>query len=157
MSAGAPSAVLQLISAVRQLVHDLGVVAGTPLGLTAAMRAVLQQVEQGGALTVPDIARARGVSRQHIQRLVDEMLARHLVGLEDNPAHLRSPRVVLTAQGSRLARAIAEREESLAARLARGMSASDTAAALRVLGTLKGNVAALLPARPGTHPGGKKQ
>jgi DNA-binding MarR family transcriptional regulator len=48
---------------------------------------------------VPEIARARGVTRQHIQVGVDELAAAGLVELVDNPAHRRSRLVTTTTAG----------------------------------------------------------
>ena len=67
--------------------------------VSPGMRAVLEQLLVHGPATVPAIARRRGVSRQHVQALVNELEARYLVALEVNPAHRRSPFVRLTRGG----------------------------------------------------------
>jgi DNA-binding MarR family transcriptional regulator len=72
------------------------------LGMTAAMRGVLEVVLLDGAATVPDMARARGVSRQHIQQQVDALLERGLLERQDNPAHKRSSMIALTDKGRAL-------------------------------------------------------
>lgn len=51
------------------------------------------------ALTVPQIARRLGVSRQHILRLTTDMVAEGLVELVPNPDHKTSPLVQLTPAG----------------------------------------------------------
>lgn len=60
---------------------------------------MLEIVESAGAITVPQIARARSTSRQNIQILVDRLKAERRVELIENPAHKRSALVRLTAEG----------------------------------------------------------
>src|SRR5690348_8726939 len=43
------------------------------VGVTAAMRAVLEALHERGAQTVPQIARSKKVTRQHIQALADKL------------------------------------------------------------------------------------
>jgi DNA-binding MarR family transcriptional regulator len=69
------------------------------LGITASMRAVMESLAEDGEQTVPQIARVKGVSRQHIQVNVDELLSSALIVLRENPAHRRSPFVALTKKG----------------------------------------------------------
>ncbi len=68
-------------------------------GVTAPMRAVLEYLERHGDETVPGIARERGVSRQHIQVIVNDLVTAGLARRRDNPAHRRSRLVGLTAAG----------------------------------------------------------
>jgi DNA-binding MarR family transcriptional regulator len=70
--------------------------------ITISMRGVLELVLLEGPMSVPDMARARGVSRQHIQQQVDALLGKDLVRREDNPAHKRSPLIALTDKGRAL-------------------------------------------------------
>ncbi|MGB6058863.1 MAG: MarR family winged helix-turn-helix transcriptional regulator [Microthrixaceae bacterium] len=51
------------------------------------------------SLTVPQIGRRLGVSRQAVQRLVNELANEALVELVDNPDHKTSPLVSLTRKG----------------------------------------------------------
>jgi DNA-binding MarR family transcriptional regulator len=53
-----------------------------------------------GQLTVPQVARRLGVSRQNIQRIVDELRRERLLQLTDNPDHKTSPLLELTDAGS---------------------------------------------------------
>jgi DNA-binding MarR family transcriptional regulator len=69
------------------------------LSITAAMRVLLEVLLVGGSATVPEMARARGVSRQHIQQQVDALLDRDLLERRDNPAHKRSVLIALTDKG----------------------------------------------------------
>lgn len=71
-------------------------------GHTAARWHVLSVVHDE-AMTVPRIADRLGVTRQSVQRVVDELRAEHLVELADNPAHRRSRLVRITDRGVALA------------------------------------------------------
>lgn len=60
---------------------------------------LLRNLSQDGPQTVPQLARRRPVSRQHIQNVVNELIVKGLVRLKDNPAHKRSKLVELTDKG----------------------------------------------------------
>jgi DNA-binding MarR family transcriptional regulator len=78
--------------------------------VTLGMRAVLEFLLKTGEATVPEIARSRHVSRQHIQSLVNPLLDRNLVKLGENPAHRRSPLVILTRAGESLIQKLKRKE-----------------------------------------------
>jgi DNA-binding MarR family transcriptional regulator len=86
--------------------------------ITLGMRAVLELLARSGATAVPEMARSRHVTRQHIQALVNELLALRLVSLADNPAHRRSALVELTPDGRRTIERMKRRERRLFERLA---------------------------------------
>jgi len=69
--------------------------------LSMGMRAVLEYLSREGDATVPQMARARRVTRQRIQSLVDSLLAQNLAARRDNPQSRRSPLITLTAEGRR--------------------------------------------------------
>jgi DNA-binding MarR family transcriptional regulator len=54
-----------------------------------------------GALTVPQISRRLGVSRQNIQHLANELRKEGLVEFGPNPDHKTSPLLALTDEGRR--------------------------------------------------------
>jgi DNA-binding MarR family transcriptional regulator len=130
----------QAILAVRRLFHAL---AGTAdrahaeLGITTSMRAVLEILHDRGPRTVPQIARQQGVSRQHIQVVVNALLAAGLVECIDNPDHLRSPLVRLGAAGSKACEAVRRREARLLAGLAKRISGGDLKVTLRTLNAME--------------------
>jgi DNA-binding MarR family transcriptional regulator len=67
-----------------------------------------------GQLTVPQVARRLGVSRQNIQRITDELRREQLLTLVDNPDHKTSQLLQLTAAGqAQLAHINAASEASL--------------------------------------------
>ena len=71
-------------------------------GLSPSHRAVLESLLEGGPQTVPALARARPVARQHIQVLVNDLLRMELVETRENPAHRRSPHISVTPRGRRV-------------------------------------------------------
>jgi DNA-binding MarR family transcriptional regulator len=104
---------------------------------SAARRTVLRALDHGGPQTVPDIARDRSVSRQHIQTVVNELLEDGLVERIPNPAHRRSHLVRLTRPGEREVEAMARREATLLGELDLDVSEVDLEAALLVLARLR--------------------
>jgi len=83
------------------------------LGITASMRAVMESLAEDGEQTVPQIARVKGVSRQHIQVNVDELASAALVVLRDNPGHRRSPIVAMTKKGHTAFKEMRRRETKI--------------------------------------------
>jgi DNA-binding MarR family transcriptional regulator len=81
--------------------------------VTMGMRAVLEFLKRNGPTSVPAIARSRGVTRQHIQSLVNPLLEHGLVEAAANPAHRRSPLMLLTAKGERTIDRMRRREASV--------------------------------------------
>lgn len=105
-----------LADEVRLHYHALVRLAGAlhgALRVTAPMRAVLEFLQARGPTPVPGIARSRGVSRQHIQTIVNELLEEGLVELRDNPAHRRSCLVALTAAGDATIAGIRDTEHAV--------------------------------------------
>jgi DNA-binding MarR family transcriptional regulator len=109
------------------------------LGINVSARGVLESLANGSLeKSVPLIAREKGVSRQHIQLIVDALLDRSLVKVVDNPAHKRSPLIVLTAEGAQIFAEIRRREADMLEILAKGLdraALAGAAAALEALNT----------------------
>lgn len=103
------------------------------LGVNPSMRAVMESLATAGAQTVPEIARAKGVSRQHIQSVMNGLAQEGLVAARDNPAHKRSPQFELTREGRTVFKTIAGREQAPLSRLASTLSGP---ALLQARGTL---------------------
>ena len=97
--------------------------------LTMGMRAVLEFIARNGPTPVPAIARRRGVSRQHVQALVNPLLERDLVEATANPAHRRSPRIRLTAKGERTIGRMRRREAAVLSEIRLGAGELRRAAA----------------------------
>jgi DNA-binding MarR family transcriptional regulator len=85
--------------------------------LSAGRRGILRDLRDNGPQTVPQMARRRFVSRQHIQSLVDPLTSEGHVELVENPAHRRSRLVRLTRRGDLLVQEMAQRERDLMAQM----------------------------------------
>jgi len=112
------SALGRLFEATTALFHRLRAAAAQVHGqgeLTAGRRGVLRDLERLGPQTVPQMARRRPVSRQHIQTLVNALIADGLTEAVENPAHRRSRLVRLTASGRALVEAMRRREARILA------------------------------------------
>jgi DNA-binding MarR family transcriptional regulator len=106
-------------------------------GLTAARWQVLGAVALAGRpLTVPQIARRMSLARQSVQASVNRLLDDGLVEAVANPDHRRSPLIELTELGTRSYAALQRRQVAWIDDLAAGLSASELAAAARVLEAL---------------------
>jgi DNA-binding MarR family transcriptional regulator len=119
-----------LIAAGDDLVSDLG--------LTSARWQVLGAIALAPAAeTVARLARAMGLHRQGVQRIVNELAAEGIVVLQDNPHHRRAKLVRLTKTGEKLFQAAGRRQKPWARRLARGLDAGTINSAFGVLQTLR--------------------
>jgi DNA-binding MarR family transcriptional regulator len=104
---------------------------------TLGMRAVLELLARNGPTAVPEIARSRQVTRQHIQVLVNSLHALRLVTLDDNPAHRRSALVRLTPAGEKVIDRVKRRERRFLDRLVLEASPEDLRAAATTLSTIR--------------------
>jgi DNA-binding MarR family transcriptional regulator len=86
-------------------------------GVPLSLRAILEWLSEHGSQTVPQIAEGKAVSRQHVQKSVDELLERGLARTVANPAHKRSVLIEITADGRRLFKDMRKREASAIAAL----------------------------------------
>ena len=103
-------------------------------GLTAARWQVLGAVALARRpLTVPQIARRMGLTRQAVQESVNRLLAEALVEARDNLDHRRSPLIGLTELGSQKYTAVDQRQSRWINELAAGLQITDLVAAARVL------------------------
>lgn len=102
-------------------------------GITVGMRAVMEVLEEAGAMSVPDIGRRLFLARQQIQILVNELEAHNLLTRLPNPAHKRSPLFLLSAEGRRQFDDIRKRENEEMNAVADQFSPEDLSAAQRVL------------------------
>ncbi|MBP0000401.1 MAG: MarR family transcriptional regulator [Cyanobacteria bacterium SID2] len=112
---------------------QLGVV--TPWG--AGYGGLLRSLKLDGPQTVPQLARSRPVSRQHIQKLANEMLEDGTIEYIDNPAHKRSKLLRLTPHGEAVFETMSARITEEAERLADGISTEALETTLHVLETLR--------------------
>lgn len=108
--------------------------------ISASMRAVMESLAEDGEQTVPQIARAKGVSRQHIQVNVDELVASALIILRDNPGHRRSPFVMLTKKGQGTFKEMRHRETKVLELLAHDLRLDRLEETAEMLAKLKDNL-----------------
>jgi DNA-binding MarR family transcriptional regulator len=132
---GGTAALEALIGETVALFHRLRVVAAGLHGQgepSAGRRGILRDLARE-ALSVPQLARARPVSRQHVQSLVNPLLRDGYLVAIANPAHRRSPLLVLTGKGRRLVERMQGREARLLGVVVRGLRERELRAAATTL------------------------
>jgi DNA-binding MarR family transcriptional regulator len=108
------------------------------LGLSSARWQVLGALQLAGRpLTVPQIARNMGLTRQGVQRLADLLADRGLMEFVDNPEHQRAKLLRLTARGRAALERIDRRQRRWAARMVRGLDRRALRGAYLVLRRLR--------------------
>ncbi|MFG2220832.1 MarR family winged helix-turn-helix transcriptional regulator [Streptomyces sp. NPDC048685] len=105
-------------------------------GLSVGVRAVLDLLRENGPMTVPQMGRAQALSRQFVQRMVNDAAAARLVEIIPNPAHQRSSLVRLTGSGRAAILAALAREASLLRQVDGELTDADVRACVRVLGRM---------------------
>ncbi len=113
LMSGIAKTVYRLNGHVLSIAEDL---AG-PVGLTGAWWQVLASVLRE-PMSVADISRFIGNSRQAVQRIADRLVDEGLVEFHDNPAHARAKLLAPTDRGRSAVRAIAPAHADFADRLA---------------------------------------
>jgi DNA-binding MarR family transcriptional regulator len=125
-----------LIAQTRGLFHDLEQVSAAILsheGLTPQERRLLMTLRKLRRGTVPQLARRRGVSRQHVQVTMNDLAKRGFVTFLENPEHKRSRLLVLTDEGEERIRGIMAHEGEAMHRVAAGLAPDEVRAAVAVL------------------------
>ena len=95
-----------------------------PVGLTAAWWQVLATV-LARAMSVADIARDVGVTRQSVQRVADLLVERGLAEYRPNPAHRRAKLLNPTDEGRAAVRRIGPSHAAVARQLAAKVGGED--------------------------------
>ena len=103
------------------------------LGLTSARWQVLGAVAIGAPRPVSWLARELDVSRQNVQRIVNDLVRDGFVTLEPNPNHQRAQLVTMSEAGAEVMAAAALRARPWAEDAASGISPDDIDTARRVL------------------------
>jgi DNA-binding MarR family transcriptional regulator len=110
----------------------------TDLRLTSAKWQVLGAVALGSApQTVSRIAREMGLTRQAVQRSVNELVADGILKLVPNPHHQRAPLVLITAEGRAVYERAGERQRPWASALSAGLSETALGEAVDVVRTIR--------------------
>lgn len=115
-----------------------------PGDLTNAQVSILRTVQADGPQTVPQLASARSIARQPVQRSVDELAGHGLVQLAPNPRHKRSRLVTLTAAGRRRLAQMERRQSSWARPMAEGLSVRALRTASRLLRRIRERISTQL-------------
>jgi DNA-binding MarR family transcriptional regulator len=129
-------AIIRTIRAGFHLLKNTGDALHENIGVTSAMRAVMESLADHGAETVPDIARRKHVTRQHIQTLADQLAEDGLVRFTSNPAHKRSNLVQLSAKGEKTFAAMRAREANVLKDLAKQIPQADLETTFKTLSHL---------------------
>ncbi|MFF3214299.1 MarR family winged helix-turn-helix transcriptional regulator [Streptomyces sp. NPDC002886] len=101
--------------------------------LSVGVRAVLDLLREHGPMTVPQMSQAQSLSRQFVQRMVNDAAAHGFTEAVPNPAHQRSSLIRLTDAGLAAITAAAAREHALLRRTGGGLTDGEVAACVRVL------------------------
>ena len=110
-----------------------------PLGLSSARWKVLGALERAESpLTVSQIARNMGQSRQAVQSLVNSMNESGFIEFKDNPNHKRAKLVVTTSKGKNLYKRMEAIQIPWANRSANQISIEDLNTTLTVLKKISG-------------------
>ena len=110
------------------------------LGISVADRAVMEFLHPNNRLSVPQIADQYHVSRQHVQATVNSLKERGLVGMEENPRHVRSPLIALSDKGQELFAEIAVRDEAAIKEMFKDVSDGKCARTRKTLARLLANL-----------------
>jgi len=102
-------------------------------GLGVGVRAVLDMLRREGPMTVPQMGRAQALSRQFVQRRVNDAAARGFVEAVPNPAHRRSSLITLTEPGRAVIEAVTAREHGLLGQVGGELTQADVDACVKVL------------------------
>ena len=113
------------------------------LGLTSARWQVLGAIALSPVpLPVAHIARNMGLTRQAVQRLINEMARDGLVRFTTNPHHKRARLILLTERGKAAYGAAMRRQTPWAKEIARGLTVKQIADATAVLRSVQQRLAA---------------
>ncbi len=102
-------------------------------GASVGVRSVLDLLRRKGDMTVPQMARVMALSRQFVQRMVNDAAERGWVEGVPNPAHQRSSLIRLTEEGQRLVTLVLGREHMLNRQVGGDLTEAEVEACVRVL------------------------
>jgi DNA-binding MarR family transcriptional regulator len=139
------------------IIADIYALAGRLRGYGDAIAATVGQTQarwqvlsaaSGDSLTVPQIARRLGVTRQNVQRIADLLVTENLATYETNPDHRASPHLVLSARGRATLAALTKAAGGYHAKVARKLSGTEVAAIQLGLRRLLDGTAGIDPIQP---------
>ncbi|MGW3289627.1 MarR family winged helix-turn-helix transcriptional regulator [Streptomyces sp. NPDC001002] len=106
---------------------------GAVEGVSVGVRSVLVLLHRYGSMTVPQMGRVMALTRQFVQRMVNDAMARGWVEATPNPAHQRSSLIRITDEGEAVITAILEREHALNRQVGGELTEAELRACVRVL------------------------
>jgi DNA-binding MarR family transcriptional regulator len=106
-----------------------------PLGLTSSRWQVLGTIESQ-PLSVSQIAKRIGLTRQNVQRMADILDQEGFVSYAPNPEHERAKLVRLTAKATRVMRQLSEIQTVWANRVSAAATAADIRTTLQTMSKL---------------------
>ncbi len=107
------------------------------IDISLGMRAVLEHLQNNGAMTVPQIAKNRHVTRQRIQVLINRLAELDYVDSIENPRHQRSNLITITDAGSRCINEMRDKEAEVLKSVLRGINADQLTMLTRGLGDVR--------------------
>ncbi|MFJ7074132.1 MarR family winged helix-turn-helix transcriptional regulator [Streptomyces sp. NPDC098781] len=102
-------------------------------GVSVGVRSVLVLLRRYGPMTVPQMGRLMALTRQFVQRMVNDATSRGWVEATANPAHQRSSLIRITAEGEAVITTILEREHALNRQVGGELTEAELQACVRVL------------------------
>lgn len=120
-----------------QLLHE-GDRLSQPLGLTSARWQVLGAIGIAGhPMSVAQIGRRMGVSRQAVQRIANDLEALGFIAFKNNPDHARAKLVEPTAKGSKALKRIENIQAEWSNALAKGLDVARLGEAVELMRELR--------------------
>ncbi|MBX7059083.1 MAG: MarR family transcriptional regulator [Leptospirales bacterium] len=132
---------------IRRLFHQLALSGEALHGIAAvtmAQRALLEDLAGGARKTIAELAAGRAVSRQQIQKNLQELEAAGLVVFHENPEHKRAFLSELTVKGERLFSSMQRKEAEFLADFAARFGRADLQVVARTLIELRSALNAYL-------------
>ncbi|MFG2269451.1 MarR family winged helix-turn-helix transcriptional regulator [Streptomyces chartreusis] len=102
-------------------------------GVSVGVRSVLVLLHRYGPMTVPQMGRLMTLTRQFVQRMVNDALTRGWAEATPNPAHQRSSLIRITEEGEAVITAILAREHALNRQVGGELTEAELQACVRVL------------------------
>ncbi|MCC3859932.1 MarR family winged helix-turn-helix transcriptional regulator [Pseudemcibacter aquimaris] len=106
------------------------------IGVNASARAVMETLYPDNAITVPDIARSKSVSRQHIQVIVNNLSQHGLVNSDNNPKDKRTFLISLSKLGRCKFEVVLRREKDFMKEISTKFTEREIATASSVINKL---------------------
>ncbi|MET7473618.1 MarR family winged helix-turn-helix transcriptional regulator [Streptomyces sp. NPDC005648] len=102
-------------------------------GASVGVRSVLVLLHRYGPMTVPQMGRVMALTRQFVQRMVNDAMDRGWAEATPNPAHQRSSLIRITDEGEGVITAILAREHALNRQVGGELTEAELRACVRVL------------------------